>query len=157
MFILFGNCTAAWGWGIKFWGFNFKEQWQCRVTVRLCWPSGAPEKAQTLPVNEGCAGFLVLCHSWASPVLWSWASASLYSSLYSAFPLSGQSLAEHTQPGWLQWRGQQNLWMQFVHKLMSCETAPLGFFFQNGHGIAASGQAVCVLWSTPCFRFLDWL
>ena len=44
--------------------------------------------------------------------------------------------------------------MQFVHQLTSCETVPFGFFFQNGHGIAAAGQAECAPWSAPCFRLI---
>lgn len=148
MFILFRSCAVSRGQEgeLNFGDSGLRSSSSAGWRVRLCWAWGARGEAQTLPVSEGRAGFLVLGHSWASPLSWPWAPARLRSELQLCSQ-SGQSLAEHTQPGWLQLD-------MTLGPLTSCGAAPFGFFFRNGRDAAAAVRAGRVPWSTLCVRWI---
>lgn len=149
MFILFRSCAASRGQEgeLNFGDSGLRSSSSAGWRVRLCWAWGARGEAQTLPVSEGRAGFLVLGHSWASPLSWPWAPARLHSELQLCSQ-SGLSLAEHTQPGWLQLD-------RTLGPLTSCGAAPFWVLLpQWAWYCCCCASSVCVPWSTPCVRWI---
>lgn len=146
MLILFGNCTAGWGRGIKFWGFKFKEQWQCRVTCEAVLAMGSTWRG----TNSSC-----IWGTCRAPGAVSQLSLSTLVVLSKCQPLFQTSaLALRVGRAWLStpslggcsWRGQQDLWGAACPPLTSWETAPFGLFFQNRRGVAVAwASSVCSL------------